>query len=99
MRQTVVKELWAPAVVAVLALALTATQAMPQAECNVLKIAESYIAEQFPGSVSSDMKPVISKQGDSWVVTYELPIYMLGGSPVITVDKRACKVIDAYRTQ
>ncbi len=72
---------------------------MSQQKCDALKIAGSYAAVRFPGSVLPEMKPVISEQKDRWIVTYELPIHMLGGSPVIAIDKNTCKVIDAYHTQ
>jgi hypothetical protein len=74
-------------------------QAMSQSSCNVLKVAEIYVSEHFPNAVSAEMKPVISEQDRSWIVEYRLPVHMLGGGPVITIDKNTCKVIDAYRTQ
>jgi hypothetical protein len=74
-------------------------QAMPQSNCDPLKVAEIYVNEHYPKAVSVEMKPVVAEKGGNWIVEYMLPLHMLGGGPVITIDKRACKVIDAYRTQ
>ena len=72
---------------------------MPQSSCDVLKVAEIYVNERFPNAVSPEMNPVVSEQSKTWTIEYRLPVHMLGGGPVITIEKNTCKIIDAYRTQ
>jgi hypothetical protein len=45
------------------------------------------------------MIPVLKDQGDHWEFLYELPADMLGGSPVVVIDKASKKIIRIYRTQ
>jgi hypothetical protein len=75
------------------------SQAMAQAKCDVLKIAEAYIARQFPSYDPAGKKPIMSETANRWEVTYELPPWMLGGAPVITIDKETCGVVGAVRSQ
>jgi NTF2 fold immunity protein len=86
-------------VAALTAVQLMAGQTMSQTNCDFLTIAEQYIAERFSSFDSTGKKPVIAETESLWELTYELPRYMLGGAPIITIDKRTCKVIRAERTQ
>jgi hypothetical protein len=45
------------------------------------------------------LKQVISERDDFWELTYELPEGMLGGAPIIIIDKRTCVIIRARHTQ
>jgi hypothetical protein len=89
-----------PAGIAVLAtLQLMENQTMAQAQCDVVKVAEQYIAKTFPSFDSTGKKLVVTESGNLCEVTYELPPWMLGGAPVITIDKRTCTVVRAGRGQ
>jgi len=72
---------------------------MKEAKQEALKIAEKYIAEHYAEFDMTDKKPILKDSGDYWEFTYELPDYMLGGSPVVVVDKQTRKVIRSFRTQ
>lgn len=78
---------------------MTLNQAMSQANCDVLKIAHEYIASRYPSFDAAGLTPVISEQGNLWRLTYELPRGTLGGVPIITIDKRTCRVVQAEHTQ
>jgi len=74
-------------------------QAMSQPGCDFMKIAQAYIATKFPFFDPAGLKPFISDSGNLWELTYELPRGTLGGTPIITIDKRTCTVIRAEHSQ
>lgn len=80
-------------------LELMGRQAMSQPGCDFLKIAQAHIAKQFPFFDPAGLKPFISDSGNLWELTYELPRGTLGGTPIITIDKRTCTVIRAEHSQ
>jgi hypothetical protein len=84
---------------AVATLHLMVNQVMAQPKCDLLQIAEAYIAKRYPFFVQTGTTPVISDKGGLWEVTYELPEGMLGGAPIISIDKRTCMVVRAQITQ
>lgn len=86
-------------IVVAAALQLTASQTMAQPKCDALKIALEYIAKRYPLFDPAGLKQVISERDDFWELTYELPEGMLGGAPIITIDKRTCVIIRARHTQ
>lgn len=81
------------------ALQLMASQTMAQPKCDALKIALEYIAKRYPHFDPAGLKQIISEQDNFWELTYELPEDMLGGVPIITIDKRTCTIIRAIHTQ
>jgi hypothetical protein len=72
---------------------------MTRDQCTAMRIAERYIAVKYPQFDSVRFPPVVHERGTSWEVSYELSPDMLGGTPVITIDKVTLKVIGAYHTQ
>src|SRR5205823_8048683 len=80
-------------------LQLMVNQAMSQPTCDIVKLAEEYIAKQYPSFDPTGMKPVVSETMALWEVTYELPQDMLGGAPIISIDKRTCTIVRAQITQ
>lgn len=77
----------------------TGNQAMAQQTCDPLIVAQEYIARRYPNFDPAGKKLVISESENLWQLTYELPSYMLGGAPIITIDKSTCTVIRATHTQ
>lgn len=84
---------------AVAATQLLMGQVMSYANCDLVKVAEGYIAERFPTLNLCGTKMVISEKGHLWELTYELPPDTLGGVPTIIIDKRACTIVRAHFTQ
>jgi hypothetical protein len=78
---------------------ISAGQAMSHSNCDPLRTAKQYIAKRFPWFDSTGMKLVISEKGHLWEMTYKLPPNMLGGAPIITIDKRTCKIVRAVHEQ
>jgi hypothetical protein len=74
-------------------------QAMSQPKCDPIRAAQEYISKQYPLFDPAGKKLVLSEAEDWWQVTYELPSGMLGGAPIITIDKRNCRIIRAEHTQ
>jgi len=62
-------------------------------------IGERFIAEHHADFDKNRKKLVLYDEGDHWEVTYELPENMVGGAPVVVIDKQTMKVITSYRTQ
>lgn len=87
------------AIASAAALELMVDQTMSQPKCDFLKIAQEYIAQKFPSFDPAGLTPVISEEGNSWILSYELPEGMLGGAPIITIDKRTCTIIRVQHTQ
>ena len=83
----------------VAALQLMVDEAMSQPKCDMLRVAQEYIAKRFPSFDATGLKLRISEEGNLWELTYELPEGMLGGVPIITIDKRTCAVVRAQHTQ
>lgn len=84
-------------IVVVAVLPLTEKEA--QLQCDVIKIAEQYIAKTYPSFDSTGKKLVVTESANLWEITYELPPWMLGGAPIITIDKQTCRVVRARREQ
>jgi hypothetical protein len=93
----IAKLLTAAAIIA--SLELTASQSMSQHQCDMSKLAREYIEKRFPFFDPSGLKPIISETENLWELTYELPRGMLGGVPIITIDKRSCLVVRAEHSQ
>lgn len=74
-------------------------KSMTTTECTILRIAERYIATHYPDFDSTHTKPAVKDLGDKWEVTYDLPEDMLGGTPVVIIDKHNSKILRAYHTQ
>jgi hypothetical protein len=77
----------------------TGQTTMSQPGCDFAKVAEDYIVRRFPSFDPTGKRLVMSDMGDSWEVTYRLPEYMLGGAPVVSIDKQTCAVVRVTRTQ
>lgn len=45
------------------------------------------------------LKHITSGNNDFWTLTYALPETMLGGVPIVTTDKRTCKIVRIVHTQ
>ena len=69
------------------------------AEIKAMQIAEDYVAANFKGFVGPHMTPRLKDEGDYWMFYYDLPRTMIGGGPVVHIDKRSFKVIRSYMTQ
>jgi hypothetical protein len=74
-------------------------QGMGQPKCDVLKIAEEFVAKKYLLFKASGMKALVSERERQWIVTYELPPSAIGGAPIVTSDKRTCQVVGAHHTQ
>ena len=72
---------------------------MSQPRCDFMKIAEDFIAKQFSFFDSTGLTLVISEDDQLWEMTYQLPVHMLGGAPVITIDKQTCAIVRVQLTQ
>lgn len=68
-------------------------------ELYALELGANYIEEHYPDYDTTDKKITLSSKEDVWVVTYELPLFMAGGSPVVEIDKKSTQVVRTYQTQ
>lgn len=76
----------------------TVDPAMPQPNCDVVRIARAYVESTFPFiNVDSDRRVVSAPVGDYCQVTFTFdpPATYLGFVPEITVDPRICQVVSA----
>lgn len=72
---------------------------MTAKEKEALSVAEKFVANRYADFDKRNKKPVLKDAGDHWEFTYELPEDMIGGAPVIIIDKRTMQIIRSYRTQ
>jgi hypothetical protein len=82
----------------VAALQLIGNQAMPQPNCDIVRIAKNYVEAQFPFiHIASKRHVVTSPVGAYWQVTFDFdePARYLGMVPEITVDPKTCQVVSA----
>jgi hypothetical protein len=74
-------------------------RSMNTAEQSLISAAEQAVIAKFPDFKAEGKKPVLQDMGDHWEFTYELPPTMLGGAPVVVIDKRTNSISHIYRTQ
>jgi hypothetical protein len=86
-------------IVALAATTFMGSQSTAQPKCDPASAAENFVAKQYPSFGPVGKKVVVTEQRDRWIFSYELPTHMLGGVPVVIVDKKTCKVVDAHHTQ
>jgi hypothetical protein len=68
-------------------------------ECTVARVAERYIATHYPDFDSVKNPPIVRDNGKIWIVEYQLPEGMIGGTPRIEIEKGSFKVLRALHTQ
>ena len=68
-------------------------------ECTVARVAERYIATHYPDFDSVKNPPIVRDNGNIWIVEYQLPEGMIGGTPFIEIEKSSFKVLRALHTQ
>jgi hypothetical protein len=80
---------------------LMASPAMSQPKCDLLKIAQEHIADNYPFIELSHRHPVTSESNTFWEVRYEFQQnwFVLGFVPVVLIDKRICEVVHAHVEQ
>jgi hypothetical protein len=76
-----------------------ADKAMITTECQVVWIANSYVAEHYPDFDLAHYKPLVHDKGAVWLVDYEIPDGVIGGTPVVEIEKGANAFIRSYHTQ
>jgi len=79
--------------------AITQERSMNTIEQSLISEAEQAVIAKFPDFKAEGKKPVLQDMGDHWEFTYELPPTMLGGAPVVVIDKRTKSISHIYRTQ
>jgi NTF2 fold immunity protein len=68
-------------------------------ECAAARVAERYVTTHYPDFDTVKNPPVVHDKGDAWEVEYELPSGVLGGTPVVAVEKATLKVLRSFHTQ
>lgn len=68
-------------------------------QAAVIRVAEKFVSERYADFDKTNKKLVVKDAGDYWEATYELPEDMIGGAPVLIIDKRTKEVIRSFRTQ
>jgi hypothetical protein len=61
--------------------------------------ASLHMADAYPFYDPRGTAPVVSVGVRSWTVTHRLPEGMIGGAPVVVVDKWTCAVVHSSMTQ
>jgi hypothetical protein len=72
---------------------------MNATECAVTQIAEKEVAAKFPDFDMARNPPMVQDKGNQWRVDYRLPDGVLGGTPVVLIDKKTMKVVRVFHSQ
>lgn len=73
-------------------------ESMLPTEREVARVAERYVAAHYNFEMSK-YPPIVHDKGDNWEIEYELPLGMIGGTPVVVVEKATSKVLRSFHTQ
>jgi hypothetical protein len=76
------------------ALSFEPAQAQP-APCNVFTAAVAYIALHYPGFDQAGLQPAVTDAGTLMEFTYRLRPGFAGNIPVLSVERKTCKVVNA----
>ena len=68
-------------------------------EQQVAQAGADFIARQYPDFDKTGKTLTVRDKDGQWLVTYKLPPGMLGGAPVVLLDKATLAVARSYRTQ
>ena len=70
-------------------------------EGQLLSVARVYLEVHHPDWVEETYRLpfMILDEGDYWEVRFQLPENMVGGTPVVQIDKTTMKVIEAFHEQ
>lgn len=69
-------------------------------EQKIITIVKAHVKEHFPQSVTDlELRPIFTDRSTYWEVSFELPEFTLGGTPVVWVDKETHKVVKSFHTQ
>ena len=79
--------------------AITMERSMDTIEQSLISAAEQAIISRWPDFQKEGKKPILTDKGEYWEYTYELPAHMLGGAPVVIIDKKTKSISRIYRTQ
>ena len=66
---------------------------------SISRVAERHIAIRYPDFDSVKNAPIIYDKGDAWEVEYELSKGVIGGTPVVVIEKGTLKVLRSFHTQ
>jgi hypothetical protein len=66
---------------------------------SISRVAERHIAIRYPDFDSVKNSPIIYDKGDAWEVEYELSKGVIGGTPVVVIEKGTLKVLRSFHTQ
>lgn len=72
---------------------------MMAGEQVAIDVGENYVKSHYADFRKDDKKPVVRDMGGYWEFTYQLPEGMLGGAPVVIIEKNTLSIIRSYRTQ
>ena len=72
---------------------------MTPTEVAVTGIAREYVAVHFPDFDLTKHPQVIHDKGGFWEVEYELPRGVIGGTPVVVIEKTSLTVLRSFHTQ
>ena len=78
---------------------LAADHAMPQPNCDVLKIAQDYAKSRWPVDLTSDRRVISWVEGNIHTLRFDLPEDTLGFVPEIGIDEKTCQVVSAILWQ
>jgi NTF2 fold immunity protein len=72
---------------------------MAPMERAAARVAERYVTTHYPGFDTIKNPPIVHDNGDVWEVEYELPSRVIGGTPVVVIEKATLKVLRSFQTQ
>lgn len=75
------------------------SHAMTTSKCDLIQIAASDVAKRYPFVNAAARHPIVVEKDTVWDVVFSLPPETLGFVPIISIDKRTCKIVSARMEQ
>jgi NTF2 fold immunity protein of polymorphic toxin system component len=96
-----VKFVAATALIATLTLssAIAEPRRFSPAERAAIETARQYVTRHYPDFDIGNNPPIVREAAGTWEIEYELPKFMLGGTPVVVIEKDTFRVLRSYHTQ
>ena len=66
--------------------------------CTVARVAERWVAKNYPDYDTIKNLPIVTDQGSHWLVGYNVGYMVFGGSPTVEIDKETLRVLRGYHT-
>lgn len=77
----------------------SSTPKLGTVESKIAMIGDRAVATHYPGYDRKKYPISITQDRNVWIFQYQLPENMIGGTPVVKIDKKTLDVVKVYESQ